>query len=78
MGSVLSSRDGISSFSLLDIFITSVSLSSEEQAGALTILNKYFTVSLSDFHPLEEVFDHIWNSGVSRSAQESHFPHILP
>lgn len=56
---VLSSRAGISSFSLLDKFITSVSLSSEKQAGALTILDNYFTASLLDFHSLEEVFDHI-------------------
>lgn len=55
----LSSRAGISSFSLLDKFITSVSLSSEKQAGALTILDNYFTASLLDFHSLEEVFDHI-------------------
>lgn len=64
MKSVLTSRAGISSISLLDEFITSVSLSSEEQAGASTILDYYFMASVLDIHPLEEVFDLFWNSGV--------------
>lgn len=77
MKSVLTSRAGISSFSLLDGFITSVSLSTEEQAGALTILDYYFMASVFYIHPLEEVFDLIWNSGVWCSMQGSHFPCIL-